>query len=321
MWVKRDMLAGSPIRCWLFCWLAIALMSDRVFAATPVAVQLVLAVDVSGSVSQDRFELQREGYAAAFRSAAVLQAIRSTSTGSIAVAMVQWTGPALHVVAVDWTLIDDAVAAEHFAAAIQGAPRALFGGGTSISGAIDYAMGMLEHSPYRGQRQVVDVSGDGANNRGRPAEDARDAAVQAGVTVNGLPILTLEPELDRYYRQSVIGGPGAFVIAVKSYEEFAAAVRSKLVTEIAGVRSREQAVDVGLREVGRGGRIVLFGRRIVLLGRRIIHHAGQHGFDLLEVLDRTADPLAGEILEGARLEDRVDLPRNRRQRGGIATRL
>ncbi|HEY2617857.1 MAG TPA: DUF1194 domain-containing protein [Acetobacteraceae bacterium] len=289
-------------------------MSDRVFAATPVAVQVVLAVDVSGSVSQDRFELQREGYAAAFRSAAVLQAIRSTSTGSIAVAMVQWTGPALHVVSADWTLIDDAAAAERFAAAIQSAPRALFGGGTSISGAIDYAMGMLEGSRYQGQRQVIDVSGDGANNRGRPAEDARDAAVQAGVTVNGLPILTLEPELDVYYRQSVIGGPGAFVIAVKSYAEFAAAVRSKLVTEIAGTRSGEQAVDVGLREVGRGGRIVLFGRCIV-------HHAGQHGFDLLEVLDRTADPLAGEILEGAGLEDRVDLPCHRRQCCGIAPRL
>ncbi len=315
------MLAGYPIGRWIVCWLAIALMSDRASAATPVAVQLVLAVDVSGSVSQDRFELQREGYAAAFRSAAVLQAIRSTSTGSIAVAMVQWTGPALHVIAVDWTLIDDAAAAERFAAAVQGAPRALFGGGTSISGAIDYAMGMLEHAPYRGQRQVIDVSGDGANNRGRPAEDARDTAVQAGVIINGLPILTLEPELDVYYRQSVIGGPGAFVIAVKSYQEFAAAVRGKLITEIAGLRSGEQVVDVGLREVGRGGRSVLLGGRSVLLSRRIVHHARQHGFDLLEVLDRAADPLAGEILEGAGLEDRVDLLCHRRQRGGIAARL
>ena len=117
------------------------LMTHGASAATPVAVQLVLAVDVSGSVSQDRFELQREGYAAAFRSPEVQQAIRSTSTGSIAVAMVQWTGPALHVVAVDWTLIDDAASAERFAAAIEAAPRALFGGGTSISGAIDYAHG------------------------------------------------------------------------------------------------------------------------------------------------------------------------------------
>jgi hypothetical protein len=280
------------------------LMAHGGFAATPVAVQLVLAVDVSGSVSQARFELQREGYAAAFRSAAVLQAIQSTSTGSIAVAMLQWTGPALHVVAVDWTLIDGAAAAERFAAAIQDAPRALFGGGTSISGAIDYATGMLAQAPYQGTRQVIDVSGDGANNRGRPAEDARDAAVQAGVVINGLPILTLEPELDLYYRQSVIGGPGAFAIVVTSYEEFAAAVRSKLVTEIADARSREQAVDVVLRQVGCDGCIGPFVRHIV-------HHARQHTLDLLQVLDRTADPLAGEVLESAGLEDRVDLLRHR----------
>ena len=202
--------------------------------ATPVTVQLVLAVDVSGSVDRSRFELQREGYAAAFRSPAVQQAIRSTSTGSIAVAMLQWTGPALHVVAVDWTLLDDTASAERFADAIARAPRALFGGGTSISGAIDYSMTMFARSPFEAQRHVIDVSGDGANNRGRPAEGARDDAVGAGVVINGLPILALEPDLDVYYRQNVIGGPGAFVIAAGSYDEFAQAIRSKLVTEIAG---------------------------------------------------------------------------------------
>ena len=246
--------------------------------------------------------------------AAVLQAIRSTSTGSIAVAMLQWTGPALHVVAVDWTLIDDAASAERFAAAIRDAPRALFGGGTSISGAIDYSLGMLARAPYQGQRQVIDVSGDGANNRGRPAEDARDAAVQAGAVINGLPILTLEPELDIYYRQSVIGGPGSFVIAVTSYEQFAEAVRSKLITEIAGGGSREQAVDVGLCEVGRGCYIGRFDRRVV-------HHARQHGLDLLQVFDSAANPLAGEILKGAGLENRVDLLGHGGQSGRIATRL
>lgn len=222
-------------------------------AAAPVAVQLVLAIDVSGSVSQDRFELQREGYAAAFRSPEVLQAIRSTATGSIAVAMLQWTGPTLHVVAVDWTLIDDAASAEKFATAIAHAPRVLHGGGTSISGAIDFARSMLAQAPFRGQRRIIDVSGDGANNRGRPAEDARDEAVQEGSVINGLPILTLEPDLDRYYRQSVIGGPGAFVIAAGSYEEFAAALRSKLTIEIANSGSAEHAVNVRLREVGGGG--------------------------------------------------------------------
>jgi Protein of unknown function (DUF1194) len=200
---------------------------------TPVAVQLVLAVDVSGSVNQARFELQRHGYAEAFRSSAVQQAIRSTDTGSVAVAMLQWTGPSLHVVAVDWTFISDTASAERFAAPVEQTPRALFGGGTSISGAIDYAMTMFPRSPFQAPRRVIDISGDGANNRGRFAEDARDEAVQAGVVINGLPILTLEPELDEYYRDSVIGGPGAFVIAVRSYEEFAQAIRSKLVTEIA----------------------------------------------------------------------------------------
>jgi hypothetical protein len=207
----------------------------RTAAAEPVSVQLVLAVDVSGSVDQSRFELQREGYAAAFRSAAVQQAIRSTTTGSIAVSMLQWTGPALHVVVVDWTLINDAASAERFADAIAGSPRILFGGGTSISGAIDHALTMLRGSPFTAPRKVIDVSGDGANNRGRPAEDARDEAIAAGVVINGLPILSLEPELDLYYRQSVIGGSGAFVIAARSYQEFARAIRSKLITEIAAL--------------------------------------------------------------------------------------
>jgi Protein of unknown function (DUF1194) len=308
------MAFGYPCRRGLLSWLAMGLMGHGASAATPVAVQLVLAVDVSGSVSQDRFELQREGYAAAFRSVAVLQAIRSTSTGSIAVAMMQWTGPALHVVTVDWSLIDSAASAERFAAAIQAAPRVLYSGGTSISGAIDYAVGMLARAPYRGQRQVIDVSGDGANNRGRPAEDARDEAVDAGIAINGLPILTLEPDLADYYRQNVIGGAGAFVIPVHRYEEFAAAVRTKLVTEIAGKGSGEHAVDVGLAEVRRSG-------RGGLLGRHVVHHARQHGLDLLQVLDRAANPLAGEVLEGAGLEDRVDLLRHRRQRGRIASRL
>jgi hypothetical protein len=233
--------------------LAGLLASAAATASTLAAVQLVLAVDVSGSVSQDRFELQRAGYAAAFRSPEVIQAIRSTATGSIAVAMLQWTGPTLHVITVDWTLIDDAASAEQFAAAIAHAPRVLYGGGTSISGAIDFARSMLAGAPYRGQKRIIDVSGDGANNRGRPAEDARDEAVQEGIVINGLPILTLEPDLDRYYRHSVIGGPGAFVIAVSGYEQFAAALRSKLITEIASSGSTEHAVDVGLREVRGGG--------------------------------------------------------------------
>jgi hypothetical protein len=250
----------------MLAWLIGALVAPPASGATPVAVSLVLAVDVSGSVSTARFELQREGYTAAFRHPDVLQAILSTSTRSIAVAMMQWTGPDLHAMAVDWTLIGDIASAGRFAAAVERAPRALFGGGTSISGAIDYARAMLARSPYQGQRRIIDISGDGANNRGRPASDARDEAVQAGVAINGLPILALEPDLDQYYQQNVIGGPGAFVIAVQSYQEFAPALRRKLITEIAGAGSGEQTIDVGLSEVGRHGRGPRF-------GRSLIHHA------------------------------------------------
>ena len=170
---------------------------------------------------------------AAFRHARVLQAIRSGGHQAIAVTMVQWTGPALQVQVVEWQAIGDEGSAENFAAAIERAPRQLFGGGTSISGAIDYAMTLFPRIPYRGGRRVIDISGDGSNNRGRPVTLARDEAVAAGVVINGLPILALEPNLDRYYQDYVIGGPGAFVIAARTYETFAEAILKKLVTEIA----------------------------------------------------------------------------------------
>jgi hypothetical protein len=312
--VQRAQLRRSWLRiAWLaavgLTWaVSFVLTAAGAFAATPVAVQLVLSVDVSGSVSEDRFELQRQGYAAAFRDAQVLQAIQSTSSGSIAVAMAQWTGPSLHIVAVDWTLISDAASAERFASAIEAAPRALFGGGTSISGAIDYARDMLARAPFQGERRVIDVSGDGSNNRGRPAEDARDDAVRVGVAINGLPILTIEPDLDEYYRRNVIGGPGAFVIAVQRYEDFAAAVRKKLITEIADMALREHAVDIGLHEVGVGVRQI--GEQHLLYpwrGHLFVDHAGNHGLDVLQMLDRASDALAGEVLERACLEDSVHL--------------
>src|SRR5262249_11563041 len=170
---------------------------------------LVLMVDTSGSVNQRRFELQRRGYADAFRSKQVLNAIHSLSTGSIAVTMVQWTGPAMQWPSVPWTLIKDEAAATAFADAVEAAPRRLFGGGTSISGAIDHAMLILPNAPYRGLKRVIDISGDGSNNRGRDVREARDEAVRAGVIINGLPIVALEYDLDKYYTDNVIGGPGA----------------------------------------------------------------------------------------------------------------
>jgi hypothetical protein len=124
------------------------------------------------------------------------------------------------------------MSAGRVAALIEAAPRRLMGGGTSISGAIDYSVKALATSPWRATRKVIDVSGDGANNIGRPAEDARDEAVAQGIRINGLPILTVEPDLDQYYRKNVIGGPGAFAIVAKNYDQYADAILRKLVTEI-----------------------------------------------------------------------------------------
>ena len=211
----------------------LALGAAPALAQNSVDLELVLAVDTSGSVDAVRFDLQKRGYVAAFRHAQVLQAIRSGPNQAIAVTMMQWTGPALHVQVAGWTRIGSEESAAAFAAAIEAAPRALFGGGTSISGAIDYGSSLFAANPFHAGRRVIDVSGDGSNNRGRPAAVARDEAVAAGIAINGLPILALEPDLDRYYHDNVISGPGAFVIPAQDYETFAEAVLKKLITEIA----------------------------------------------------------------------------------------
>ena len=217
-------------------------------AQTAVDLELVLAVDASGSVSQERFVLQQRGYVAAFRDPRLLQAIRSGSAASIAVTMTQWTGPAMQVQVVPWALIADEASMLAFADAIEKAPRQLFGGGTSISGAIDHAMTLFGSSAHKGGRRVIDISGDGANNRGRAAAEARDEAVRAGIVINGLPILMVEPFLDQYYWTNVIGGPNAFVIAVDSYEAFAEAVLKKLIIEVsAGPVNDQIATSARLR--------------------------------------------------------------------------
>ncbi len=214
-------------------------------ASLPVDLNLVLALDASGSVSWSRFALQKQGYVDAFANKRVLDAIGSGAVGAIGVMMVQWTGPELHADVVGWTRISDETSMRAFSAAIAGAERQLFGGGTSISGAIDYGMLKLGESPFTGGRRVIDISGDGVNNRGRPATDARDAAVALGVNINGLPILEIEPDLDSYYRSNVIGGPGAFVIAAATFKDFGEAILRKLILEISG----RQADEAGPRPV------------------------------------------------------------------------
>ncbi len=213
-----------------------------------VDLQLVLAVDASGSVNTTRFELQKEGYVAAFRHPRVLAAIQSGPAQAIAVTLVQWTGPVQQLQGVTWTRVSDAASAEGFAQKIAQMPRQLFGGGTSISGAIDFAAGLMRESPFQAERRVIDISGDGSNNRGRSVTQARDEAVAAGIGINGLPILALEYDLDRYYQDNVIGGPGAFVIAAKDYDQFADAILRKLVAEIAGVQPLHRVTAVGRRK-------------------------------------------------------------------------
>jgi hypothetical protein len=202
-------------------------------AQVRVDLHLLLAVDASGSVDFTRFELQRRGYVAAFRAAQVLQAIRGGENQSIAVAMFQWTGPQLQAEIVPWTQIKDAASANTVASLIETTPRRLFGGGTSISGAIDYAMRWFPQSPFKGERRVIDISGDGSNNGGRSVRRARDEAVAADVNINGLPILAWEPYLDQYYKENVIGGPGAFMIVAKDFDTFADAILKKMIVEIA----------------------------------------------------------------------------------------
>jgi hypothetical protein len=231
--------------CTLILAIAVAVGMPTAAGAQPaVDLHLVLAVDVSGSVSDERFKLQQRGYAEAFRNWRVLKAIRSGTARAIAVTMTQWTGPTQQLQVVPWMVITDEASMLAFAEAVERTSRQLYGGGTSVSGAIDHAVTLLPQAGATGARRVIDVSGDGANNRGRPAAEARDDAVRAGITVNGLPILALEPALDQYYVNNVIGGPNSFAIVAENYESFAEAVLKKLITEIAGAPAESEVAAV-----------------------------------------------------------------------------
>ncbi len=219
--------------------LALALAAPAAAQDVPVDVELVLAVDVSRSMTPRELEIQRRGYAEAIASAEVVGAIRNGPEGRVALTYMEWAGSGSQRVVVDWTLIGSSADARAFADNLTSRFDVNLSR-TSISGAIDAAASSFDGNGFAGWRHVIDVSGDGPNNHGRPVESARDAALARGIVINGLPLMTDEgmgrqwhlADLDRYYRDCVIGGPAAFVIPVTDWSEFALAVRQKLVLEL-----------------------------------------------------------------------------------------
>jgi hypothetical protein len=220
------------------------ILADNRPNAIPVDTELVLAVDVSNSMDPEEQELQRDGYIAALTSREFMQALRSGTHGKVSVIYFEWAGLYDQKILMPWRLIDgpesaDAVASEIARAPYRRAPR------TSIYGALQFARPLFDASGYNGFRRVIDVSGDGANNMGPPVTLMRDEALAAGITINGLPIMLKRENtygmygmtmqnLDIYYEDCVIGGPGAFVVAIKERDQFKEATRTKLVLEIAG---------------------------------------------------------------------------------------
>jgi len=224
--------------------------------STPsVDVELVLAVDVSYSMDMDELAIQREGYAQAIVSKEFLQALKSGPHGKISVTYFEWAASSDQKIIIPWRVIDgpetaDAVAAEIMKTPIRRASR------TSISGAINFAMPLFDENPHRGIRRVIDISGDGPNNNGGPVVQARDAALEKGIVINGLPIMVKEPSystmdidnLDFYYEDCVIGGPGSFVVTIKDREKFKEAIRTKLLLEVAGRTPERKVVPVAEKE-------------------------------------------------------------------------
>ena len=224
-------------------------------AVASVDVELVLAVDVSYSMDMDELAIQREGYAQAIVSKEFLQALKTGPNGKISVTYFEWAASSDQKIIIPWRVIDgpetaDAVANEIMKTPIRRASR------TSISGAINFAMPLFDENPHRGLRRVIDISGDGPNNNGSPVTIARDAALEKGITINGLPIMVKEPSystmdidnLDFYYEDCVIGGPGSFVVTIKEREKFKEAIRTKLVLEVAGRTPERRVIPVAEKE-------------------------------------------------------------------------
>ncbi len=229
---------------------ALCLFAPSSQAAAPaVDVALVLVTDVSRSIDDAEFKLEKQGYAAAFADPKVLAAIQGGPTGQIAVAYVEFSGAEQVSTVLDWVTISDAASADAWATRLVAAPRSSYGR-TAIGAGMDRASALLADGGFGEARQVIDVAGDGTSNAGRPVTDARDAAVEGGITVNGLAIINDHPVsytfahvqppggLATWYRENVVGGPGGFVVEVHDFSAFGAAMGRKLINEIAGLPVR-----------------------------------------------------------------------------------
>jgi hypothetical protein len=234
-----------PVRVLLLlavAWAAIVIPPMSARAQTEVDLALVIAVDISYSMDTDEQELQREGFAEAFRSPLVHDAIRHGMLGRIGVTYMEWAGSEEQKVIIPWTVLDNSESLMAFAARIASTPlrRAQR---TSVSGAIDAAAKLFETSGVAASRKVIDISGDGVNNQGRPAPQARDEAIAKGITINGLPIMLKkpgsldDPDLDIYFRDCVIGGQGAFMVPARETEQFQQAIKTKIILEVSGMTS------------------------------------------------------------------------------------
>jgi uncharacterized protein DUF1194 len=213
-------------------------------AAEQVDLLLVLAADVSRSVDQPKFLLQREGYAAAISDSHVIDAIKSGPHQRIALCFVEWSGFGAQKLLIDWSLIDGVDAARKFGDQLLELPRS-FADRTSISGGVEFSAAQIEHAPFEAPRRTIDVSGDGTNNAGRDVKVARDEVLAKGVVINGIVILSDRPVpwnaehtnppggLQKYYQDNVVGGPGSFVMVAESFNSFGRAIIKKLIAEIA----------------------------------------------------------------------------------------
>ena len=230
-------------------------LADSKDSRPAVDIELIIAVDVSYSMDLDELAVQREGYAQAIVSKEFLQALKNGPNSKIAVTYFEWSASSDQKIIIPWRVIDGPETADAVANEIMKTPVRR-GSRTSISGAINFAMPLFEENPYRGLRRVIDISGDGPNNNGAPVGEARAAALEKGIIINGLPIMVKEPSystmdidnLDIYYEDCVIGGPGSFVVSIKDRDKFKEAIRTKLVLEVAGRTPERRTVPVAEKE-------------------------------------------------------------------------